>query len=115
MFVNGHEVLLLYQPVIIYGVDWEICCLKFSGPTPDVEVVLSICLQSDIPTPQPAKSGTAPMQFPSVPAPSTSDLSVSSKSHPIPSGSSFKPTRGKRKNIDSMCFLFVMMIYILIY
>ncbi|XP_050379051.1 cleavage stimulation factor subunit 77 isoform X2 [Argentina anserina] len=70
------------------------------GPIPDVDVVLSICLQSDIPTPQPAKSGTAPLQFPSVPAPSTSDLSVSSKSHPVPSGSSFKPARGKRKIID---------------
>lgn len=92
--------------LINYAVDWKIYCLKFSGPTPDVDIVLSICLQSDIPAPQPVKSGTAHVQFPSVPAPSTSDLSVSSKSHPIPSGSSFKPTRGKRKNIDSMCFLF---------
>ncbi|KAM1769693.1 hypothetical protein ACFX11_044731 [Malus domestica] len=71
------------------------------GPTPDVDVVLSICLQNDVPTPQPGKSGTAPMPLASIPAPSTSDLSVSSKSHPIPSGSSFKPTRGKRKHLDS--------------
>ncbi|KAL6176278.1 hypothetical protein ACLB2K_052912 [Fragaria x ananassa] len=49
------------------------------GPTPDVDIVLSICLQSDIPAPQPVKSGTAHVQFPSVPAPSTSDLSVSRK------------------------------------
>ncbi|XP_021822483.1 cleavage stimulation factor subunit 77 isoform X3 [Prunus avium] len=70
------------------------------GPTPDVDVVLSICLQSDVPAPQPGKSGAAPMPLPSIPAPSTSDLSVSSKSHPIPSASSFKPARGKRKHFD---------------
>ncbi|XP_048437696.1 cleavage stimulation factor subunit 77 isoform X1 [Pyrus x bretschneideri] len=71
------------------------------GPTPDVDVVLSICLQNDVPTPQPGKSGTAPMPLASIPVPSTSDLSVSSKSHPILSGSSFKPSRGKRKHLDS--------------
>lgn len=70
------------------------------GPIPDVDVVLSICLQSDVPAPQPGKSGAAPMPLPSIPAPSTSDLSVSSKSHPIPSASSFKPARGKRKQFD---------------
>ncbi|KAH0990716.1 hypothetical protein GBA52_002199 [Prunus armeniaca] len=75
------------------------------GPIPDVDVVLSICLQSDVPAPQPGKSGAAPMPLPSIPAPSTSDLSVSSKSHPIPSASSFKPARGKRKQFDSKWFL----------
>ncbi|CAB4296034.1 unnamed protein product [Prunus armeniaca] len=69
------------------------------GPIPDVDVVLSICLQSDVPAPQPGKSGAAPMPLPSIPAPSTSDLSVSSKSHPIPSASSFKPARGKGNNL----------------
>ncbi|KAM2065698.1 hypothetical protein ACFXTH_042319 [Malus domestica] len=40
------------------------------------------------------------MPLASIPAPSTSDLSVLSKSHPILSGSSFKPTRGKMKHLD---------------
>lgn len=74
------------------------------GPTPDVDVVLSICLQSDIPAGQTGKSGTYPMQLSGGPAPSTSDLSGSSKAHPIPSASSFNPTRdrqsGKRKDLD---------------
>lgn len=80
-------------------------CSHFPGPTPDVDVVLSICLQSDIPIAQPGKSGSATTKLPSGPGPSTSDLSGSSRSHPLLSGSSFKPTRGKRKEIDSMFFL----------
>ena len=81
--------------------------MGISGPTPDVDVVLSICLQSDIPAGQTGKSGTYPMQLSGGPAPSTSDLSGSSKAHPIPSASSFKPTRdrqsGKRKDLDGTC------------
>ncbi|KAA8541061.1 hypothetical protein F0562_025024 [Nyssa sinensis] len=71
------------------------------GPSPDIDFVLSICLQSNIPT---GKSGAPSVQVQAGPAPSTSDLSGSSKSHPIPSSSSFKPTRdrmpGKRKDIE---------------
>ncbi|XP_057995120.1 cleavage stimulation factor subunit 77 isoform X1 [Hevea brasiliensis] len=67
------------------------------GPTPNVDIVLSICLQSDIPNGQAGKLGTSP-------APATSDLSGSSKSRPVPSGSSFKQLRdrqsGKRKDLD---------------
>lgn len=74
------------------------------GPAPDVDIVLSICLQSDIPAAQTGKSGTSPMQLSGGPAPSLSDVSGSSKAHHIPSGSSFKPTRdrqsGKRKDLD---------------
>ncbi|KAH7557046.1 hypothetical protein JRO89_XS11G0036000 [Xanthoceras sorbifolium] len=73
------------------------------GPTPNVDIVLSICLQSDIPTGQTGKSVTAPAQMPAGPAPSTSDISGSNKSHPIPSGSSFKPRdrqSQKRKDLD---------------
>ncbi|XP_024020703.1 cleavage stimulation factor subunit 77 [Morus notabilis] len=72
------------------------------GPTPNVDVVLSICLQSDLPA-APAgnvKSGTATMQLRSGAAPTTSDLSGSTKPHPVPSASSFKPNRGKRKDVD---------------
>jgi cleavage stimulation factor subunit 3 len=69
-----------------------------------VDIVLSICLQSDIPAAQTGKSGTSPMQLSGGPAPSLSDVSGSSKAHHIPSGSSFKPTRdrqsGKRKDLD---------------
>ncbi|KAJ9689213.1 hypothetical protein PVL29_014730 [Vitis rotundifolia] len=76
------------------------------GPSPDVDVVLSICLQSNVSTGQTGLS----TQLAAGPVPSTSDLSGSSRSHPIPSGSSFKPMRdrqtGKRKDLDSMCPLY---------
>ncbi|XP_031283342.1 cleavage stimulation factor subunit 77 isoform X2 [Pistacia vera] len=74
------------------------------GPTPNVDVVLSICLQSDIPRGQTGKSGTFPAQTPAGPAISASDVSGSTRSHPVPSGSSFKQTRDKqslkRKDLD---------------
>ncbi|KAK4282046.1 hypothetical protein QN277_013468 [Acacia crassicarpa] len=73
------------------------------GPTPNVDVVLSICLQSDLPIAQSGKIGT-PARLPTGPAPSTSEISGSSKSHPMPSASSFKPTgrrqHGKRRELD---------------
>lgn len=75
------------------------------GPSPDVDIVLSICLQSDIPAAQIGKSGTYTGQMSGGPAHSTSDLSASSKTRPIPSASSFKPIRdrqsGKRKDLDA--------------
>lgn len=62
-----------------------------SGPSPDVDVVLSICLQSNIPTAQADKSTT-------LPTPGTSELSGSSKSHPIPNAKSTRDRQtGKRK------------------
>ncbi|XP_042479399.1 cleavage stimulation factor subunit 77 isoform X2 [Macadamia integrifolia] len=71
------------------------------GPFPDVDIVLSILLQSNLPTGQTGKSATS-AQMPAASVPSTSDLSGSNKSRPNPSGSSFKPTRdvqsGKRKD-----------------
>ncbi|XP_050269292.1 cleavage stimulation factor subunit 77 isoform X3 [Quercus robur] len=74
------------------------------GPAPDVDIVLSICLQSDIPAGYTGKSGASLAQLSGGPASSLSDVSGSSKAHPILSGSSFKPTRdrqsGKRKDLD---------------
>ena len=71
-----------------------------------MDIVLSICLQSDIPAGYSGKSGASLAQLSGGPAPSLSDVSGSSKAHPILSGSSFKPTRdrqsGKRKDLDSM-------------
>lgn len=71
------------------------------GPAPNVDIVLSICLQSDVPVGKTGKSGTT--QTPMLSGPATSDLSGSSRSRPVPSGSSFK-TRdrqsGKRKDRD---------------
>lgn len=65
------------------------------GPSPDVDVVLSICLQSNIPTAQADKSTT-------LPTPGTSDLSGSSKSHPISNAKSTRDRQTrKRKDIDS--------------
>ncbi|KAK8629727.1 hypothetical protein V6N13_078556 [Hibiscus sabdariffa] len=65
------------------------------GPTPNVDIVLSICLQNDLPTGQAKKSTNLPSQRTTGPAPSTSDLSGSSKSHPIP-----RRQLGKRKDLD---------------
>ncbi|KAL9276553.1 hypothetical protein ACSQ67_025900 [Phaseolus vulgaris] len=84
------------------------------GPTPNVDIVLSICLQSDLPTGQSAKIGIStqvqtgkggiPSQLPAGSAPATSELSGSSKSHPVPSGVSLKPGSnrqyGKRKESE---------------
>ncbi|KAM7273744.1 hypothetical protein ACFE04_028408 [Oxalis oulophora] len=73
------------------------------GPTPNVDIVLSICLQSDIPIGQTAKPGPPQMKPLGGPTPSTSDISGSSKSHPIQSGSSFRPRDrrpGKRKDLN---------------
>lgn len=71
------------------------------GPAPDIDFVLSICLQSNIPTGQTGKSVNPSTQLQTGPAPSTSDLSGSSKPHPVPSGSSFKTTRDrKRRDAD---------------
>ncbi|XP_028127376.1 cleavage stimulation factor subunit 77-like isoform X1 [Camellia sinensis] len=72
------------------------------GPAPDIDFVLSICLQSNIPTGQTGKSVNPSTQLQIGPAPSASDLSGSSKPHPVPSGSSFKTTRDrKRRDADS--------------
>ena len=93
--------------------------LNFPGPTPNVDIVLSICLQSDLPTGQSAKIGIStqvqtgkggiPSQLPAGSAPATSELSGSSKSHPVPSGVSLKPGSnrqyGKRKESESMCII----------
>ncbi|QCD92837.1 cleavage stimulation factor subunit 3 [Vigna unguiculata] len=84
------------------------------GPTPNVDIVLSICLQSDLPTGQSAKTGIStqvqtgkagiPSQLSAGYAPATSELSGSTKSHPVPSGVSLKPGSnrqyGKRKESD---------------
>ncbi|XP_015574787.1 cleavage stimulation factor subunit 77 isoform X5 [Ricinus communis] len=68
------------------------------GPTPNVDIVLSICLQSELTNGQMGKLGTSPA-VPAPPAPATSDLSGSSKSRPV-----LKPSRdrqsGKRKDIE---------------
>lgn len=67
------------------------------GPTPNVDIVLSICLQSDIPTGQMGKSSTTyPTPIPTGAARSGSGISGSNKSHPTPSGSSLKQSRDKQ-------------------
>lgn len=72
------------------------------GPTPDVDIVLSVCLESDIPTVPSVKSGATPAQGSAGPVPTTSD-SGTSKSHAF-SNSSLKHTRdrqsAKRKDYD---------------
>lgn len=72
---------------------------KSVGPSPDVDFVISICLQSNL---IPA-SGKPQQQSQTGPTPSTSDLSGSSK---------FKQTRdrrqpGKRKNSESNHLLYI--------
>ncbi|GAY32407.1 hypothetical protein CUMW_002210 [Citrus unshiu] len=67
------------------------------GPTPNVDIVLSICLQSDIPTGQMGKSPTTyPTPIPTGAARSASSISGSNKSHPTPSGSSLKQSKDKQ-------------------
>lgn len=73
-----------------------LCCIL--GPSPDVDFVISICLQSNIPSAS-AKPGT-PQQLPAGPAPSTSDLSGSSK---LKQQTRDRQT-GKRKQRESMCY-----------
>ncbi|PHT63894.1 hypothetical protein T459_32192 [Capsicum annuum] len=66
-----------------------------AGPSPDADLVISVCLQSNIPLAT-GKSGTASLPLQSGPAPSTSDVSDSSK---------FRPRDrqlGKRKDMDSL-------------
>ncbi|XP_027357835.1 cleavage stimulation factor subunit 77 isoform X2 [Abrus precatorius] len=84
------------------------------GPTPNVDIVLSICLQSDLPSGQSGKTGIPKQlqigktgistQLPAGPAPATSELSGSSKSHPVSTAVSLKLTSnrqyGKRKESD---------------
>ncbi|KAF5741638.1 cleavage stimulation factor subunit 77 isoform X1 [Tripterygium wilfordii] len=73
------------------------------GPIPNVDVILSICLQSNIPARTSGKSRTT-SQLQAGPAPSTSDFSGSNKSHTGMSAASFKPARdrpfGKRKELE---------------
>ncbi|KAK4405231.1 Cleavage stimulation factor subunit [Sesamum angolense] len=82
-----NDVLKSCQPLWQFG---KFCCLKVHLP---MLILLSICLQSNITTAS-RKSGT-PQQLSAGPAPSTSDLSGSSK---------FKQTRdrqpGKRKDSE---------------
>ncbi|KAJ8422508.1 hypothetical protein Cgig2_030843 [Carnegiea gigantea] len=72
------------------------------GPAPDVDLVLSICLQSNTMTGQAAKQSTSVTQ--GVAAPSISEPSGTNKSRPVPSGSSVRMTRPsvKKKDADSM-------------
>lgn len=68
------------------------------GPIPDVDFVISVCLQSNIPTEQAGKLGTSSRQLPAGPRPSTSNLSGSSKNRPALSGSSRQSA--KRRDLD---------------
>jgi hypothetical protein len=115
--LDTYQTCIRYLYIPIYSLPFLKCmvskrcrqpCLKFAGPTPNVDIVLSICLQSDLPTGQSGKTGI-PSQLPVGPAPATSELSGSSKSHPVQSGLSHKqPGRkqyGKRKQLDSMCII----------
>ncbi|KAJ6808847.1 cleavage stimulation factor subunit 77 [Iris pallida] len=68
------------------------------GPSPDVEVVLSILLQSNVPG-GPAGKSTSLQQMPAGPGQSTSDLSGSSRTRLNQNGISHRQS-GKRKDLD---------------
>ncbi|XP_047321570.1 cleavage stimulation factor subunit 77 isoform X2 [Impatiens glandulifera] len=78
------------------------------GPSPEIDFVLSICLQSNMQQVQvgkPGGSAAAVLPQQTGPAPSTSDLSGSSRpQQPAPSGSSFRSSRdrqpSKRKDFN---------------
>jgi hypothetical protein len=109
-YSSNFEVYGFHNPcgLFIYLNVVDNCVLIFLGPTPNVDIVLSICLQSDFPTSQSGKAGI-PSQLTGGPAPATSELSGSSKSHPVQSGLSHKQTGrkqyGKRKELDSTLML----------
>lgn len=90
--------------------------LKLPGPSPDVDFVLSICMQSNFPAKHAGKPGTNSKQLQGVAAPSLSDISGSNKSHLVPNSSTYKPTRdrqtGKRKDYDSMLISFILCDYV---
>ncbi|XP_010537545.1 PREDICTED: cleavage stimulation factor subunit 77 [Tarenaya hassleriana] len=71
------------------------------GPTPNVDIVLSICLQSDIPTYQTGRPGFS-AKTPSNTSPNPSETSGSTRSHP--GGPSQRLSRdrrsAKRKDLD---------------
>lgn len=69
------------------------------GPAPDVDLVLSICLQSNTMTGQAAKQSTSVTQ--AVAVPSISEPSGTNKSRPVPSGSSVRMTRPSVKKKDA--------------
>lgn len=73
------------------------------GPSPDVDIVLSVLLQSNIPSAHTVKTFPTPKQ-PAAPVPSTSDLSGSSKVRSNQNGPSFRQARethsGKRKDLE---------------
>ncbi|PIA53117.1 hypothetical protein AQUCO_00900020v1 [Aquilegia coerulea] len=105
--VNGgttnplQEILKIMPPALV---EFITHLPAVEGPSPNVDIVLSILLQSNVPTGQTGQVATSPQQLPVGPSGSGSDLSGSNKLRPIPNESSFKPSRdvqsGKRKNSD---------------
>ncbi|KAK7386654.1 hypothetical protein VNO78_26988 [Psophocarpus tetragonolobus] len=109
---NAFDEILKATPPALVGFLANLPAVE--GPTPNVDIVLSICLHSDLPIGQSGKAGIPTQvqsgkagnqsQLPAGPAPATSELSGSSKSHPVPSSVSLKPTSnrqyGKRKEPD---------------
>ncbi|KAF5190818.1 Cleavage stimulation factor subunit, partial [Thalictrum thalictroides] len=94
------EILKLMPPALV---EFITHLPAVEGPSPNLDIVLSILLQSNVPTGQTGQVA-ASQQLPVGPAGSAGDLSGSNKSRPIPNESSFKPSResqsGKRKNFD---------------
>lgn len=77
-----------------------------SGPAPDVDFVLSICLQSNPVTGHASKHVLSAAQVPAGAVSGMSEPSGSHKARPAPSGSSVRMSRdrqsGKRKDAASM-------------
>ncbi|KAF9587677.1 hypothetical protein IFM89_004509 [Coptis chinensis] len=93
-----HEILKLMPPALV---EFITQLPAVEGPSPNVEIVLSVLLQSNIPTGQAVKVAAAPQQLAAAPSGSTSDLSGSNKSRQNPNESSFKLSHtGKRKDVD---------------
>uniref|UniRef100_A0A803MY13 Suppressor of forked domain-containing protein n=1 Tax=Chenopodium quinoa TaxID=63459 RepID=A0A803MY13_CHEQI len=78
------------------------------GPAPDVDFVLSICLQSNPVTGQASKHVPSAGQVPAVAASGMSEPSGTHKARPAPSGSSVRMARdrqpGKRKDAEILSF-----------
>lgn len=94
-----HEILKLMPPVLV---EFITHLPAVEGPSPNVDMVLSILLQSNIPPGQSVHVGASPQQLPGAPVGNINNHSSSNNARSNPSEPTFKTSResqlGKRKN-----------------
>lgn len=83
--VKGTDELLKALPHLLASFISNIPTIE--GPSPNIDVVLSILLQSNIQSVQASNPASSATQLTAIPGPTTSELSGSSKTRPQPNGS----------------------------